>query len=101
MAIIKAVECDKCTKLMKADGTDFFTIYGNVTIGLQGGIMGGANNIEEGKIKGNSYLCHNCFQTLTEEAVMSANGTVITRKAPPYEFDSDDSKSKKTRTATA
>jgi len=99
MAIIKAVECDKCKNLMKADGNDFFTIYGNITIGLQGGIVGGSNNIEEGKIKTNSYLCHSCFKMLTEQAIASASGQTV-RGTPTTVFDDDDSrKPKQTRTS--
>ena len=71
MAIIKAVECDgkDCGKLMKSDGRDFFTISGNLMIGLDGGLIG--NNLEDGKVKSNSYFCSLCFMKIIKEATGS------------------------------
>jgi hypothetical protein len=75
MAVIKAIECDgtDCGKLMKSDSRDFFTIYGNLMIGLDGGLIG--NNLEEGKVVSTSYFCSACFMKI----IQTASNTTTTR----------------------
>lgn len=65
MSIIKAVECDKCEKLMKSNSEDFLTIMGNICLGLNQGLIGD-NLSEDGKVKSNSYFCRSCFASLTK-----------------------------------
>lgn len=69
MGLINAVECDgnDCKVLLRADSEEFFTLYGNLCTGINGGLLG--NNIgEDGKIKGPKFYCFSCFRKETEKA---------------------------------
>lgn len=62
---LEAVKCIQCGKLMDAKSDDFVAIYGNLCIGLHGGLIG--NNFdEEGKLKNISIFCKDCFSEVTE-----------------------------------
>lgn len=40
---INSVRCDHCGKLHEAEGDTFFTVVGNINIGMKGGVVG--NNL--------------------------------------------------------
>jgi hypothetical protein len=40
MEFVRAVKCMSCGKLHASNSDDFFCFYGNVTIGVSGGIIG-------------------------------------------------------------
>lgn len=64
---IKAVECLRCERIMRADGENFFATHGNLTIGLGGGIIG--NNFDDdGMLKNVSIHCIPCYKNLLLEA---------------------------------
>lgn len=68
---LEVVECDKCHKEWKAESDNFFTFYGNVTIGLYGGIIG--NNLEtlvDGtfRVKRALVYCLPCTDEIFKEA---------------------------------
>jgi hypothetical protein len=61
------IKCSVCNKRHFPNEKTFFTFYGNVTIGLFGGMIG--NNLnKDGTIGRLSFLCRTkeCFKYLTE-----------------------------------
>jgi len=53
---VNVVECSKCGAMHLVDGDGFVAIYGNITVGMNGGIIG--DNIDEkGKVIGSVILC--------------------------------------------
>lgn len=58
--------CQSCGKEHDPNGETFFTFYGNVTVGLNGGLIG--NNFDkDGTLARVGFLCtkHKCLKTLT------------------------------------
>lgn len=54
------VKCGKCGKLMDKFSEDFYTVYGNICVGLYGGLVG--DNFAENEYLVNvSILCKDCF----------------------------------------
>jgi len=62
----KTVKCCQCGKEHDSDGEDFFTFYGNLCIGLKGGLIG--NHIHDMRIKRISVLCRTsqCMKYITK-----------------------------------
>lgn len=67
---VESVECSKCGTLHMSDSDDFFVVYGNITIGKTGGVVG--NNLDDkGKVYRSSIYCrhkdclHNVLKQLT------------------------------------
>jgi len=60
------VKCSQCHKLHSSFSEDFFTFYGNVCIGLKGGMIG--NNIVGNRVKRITILCRKpeCMEYLTK-----------------------------------
>ena len=60
------VKCQHCHKEHDKDSQEFFTFYGNVCIGLVGGMIG--NNVMDMKVKRITILCRTkkCMNYLTE-----------------------------------
>lgn len=58
---IVAYRCVKCEKIHTELEQTFFTVYGNITIGMSGGIIG--NNIDEysNEVKNASVYCIQCL----------------------------------------
>jgi hypothetical protein len=61
--IVECIECDKCRKLMKIDSEDFYTIRGNLMIGLNGGLIGNNFDKDDKCVRENCY-CINCFKKI-------------------------------------
>jgi len=64
---IDCFECSECGKLHKIDDDTFFTFYGNVTVGLHGGIIG--NNLdEEGRVVKTTIFCRSisCLKSFVQ-----------------------------------
>lgn len=62
---IKAVECMVCKKLHRMTSEDYYTFYGNVTLGGSGGIIG--NNFgPDGKLERVQHVCASpkCLQDI-------------------------------------
>lgn len=65
-SIIQAVKCFKCSKLHEVDSENFFTIHGNICIGIKGGIIG--NNFDNtGKLLKFDAICKTCLFTFLKE----------------------------------
>lgn len=66
---LEIVECDNCQIEMKVDSKapSFFTFYGNVTIGLEGGIIGNSLD-EQGKVMRGLIYCFRCTDKILNEA---------------------------------
>jgi len=61
--IKNSVQCDKCGSLFDSDSKDFYTIEGNVYIGLEGGTIGNNFALDEcgmTSVKSNHY-CKPCL----------------------------------------
>jgi hypothetical protein len=62
-----AVKCEKCKKLHEVDSEEFVAVYGNICIGLHGGVVG--NNIQGQQLKSTSIYClEPCFLGLFRNA---------------------------------
>ena len=60
---VQAVRCAECEELHAVENKHFIAVHGNLTIGLQGGVIG--NNLEDdGKLKNVTILCVRCFKTM-------------------------------------
>lgn len=57
---VKAVRCVNCQRLHEVTSQDFVAVYGNITVGLSGGIVG--NNIVDNKLINVSVYCSPCFR---------------------------------------
>jgi len=58
--ITQAVTCDKCGDVFKVDGDEFYTITGNIYIGLTGGLIG--DNLDEKRtVIHDVHFCKKCF----------------------------------------
>lgn len=63
MSKIESVKCDKCGRFFDTGSNDFFTIYGNVCRGLEGGIIG--NNLDDDmKVVRENHYCEVCFNNI-------------------------------------
>lgn len=62
----KTVKCNHCHKEHDSNSEDFFTFYGNVCIGLKGGMIG--NHIMDMTVKRVTILCRTkkCMEYLTK-----------------------------------
>ena len=61
--IVECIECNKCKKLMKIDSEDFYTIKGNLMIGLNGGLIGNNFDKDDKCVRENCY-CIDCFKKI-------------------------------------
>ncbi len=53
-------KCHKCSKAHEPKSRDFRVVYGNITVGLAGGIVG--NNLDDdGKVSAASVYCTSCL----------------------------------------
>lgn len=57
---ISSVKCEGCGSIFLDTTEDFFVIYGNITIGVGGGLIGNNFNDEWSLLKSSVY-CHKCF----------------------------------------
>jgi len=56
MSTVEAVKCDVCGTLHELESETYYTVHGNITIGMNGGLVG--NNIDEdSKVIGTSIYC--------------------------------------------
>jgi hypothetical protein len=53
------VICSHCKTKHPTSSEDFFAVYGNITRGLGGGMVG--NNIDHNRVKRVSIYCFGCF----------------------------------------
>jgi len=61
---VPAIKCGVCGKLFPKDSKDFFSVYGNICIGLDRELVG--NNIHEDKgVIDTSFFCKQCFKKVT------------------------------------
>ena len=63
--IVECIECDKCRKLIKIDSEDFYTIRGNLMIGLNGGLIGDNFDKDDKCIRENCF-CIDCFKKIID-----------------------------------
>jgi len=56
----ESYSCSKCGRQHKADSAEFRTVYGDITVGLTGGIVGG-NIDEEGVLFRSMVYCTECL----------------------------------------
>ena len=54
------VKCDHCGKIYDPESFSFYTVQGNIYVGLNGGLIG--NNIWEDDVESNHY----CIECLLE-----------------------------------
>ena len=52
---VSRVTCDKCGRKHVDTDRSFMAVYGNITIGLQGGVVG--NNLQEREVQKVSIFC--------------------------------------------
>ncbi len=52
----ESVKCHGCGKIFESKSNLFFVIYGNITIGLEGGIIGN-NFADDGNLCGATVFC--------------------------------------------
>jgi len=58
---IPCIKCIECGKVHDPNEKTFITVMGNITIGLDGGLVG--NNFDEkGKVFRFTYFCISCFE---------------------------------------
>jgi len=67
MKVKTVIKCDKCNKLHLENSGAFFTVRGNIYVGLEGGIVG--NNLQETPKKdvlvvNDSHYCKVCLRQL-------------------------------------
>jgi len=59
------VRCLGCGKTFPIDSDDYLVVWGNVTRGQHGGIVG--NNLDEdGVVRKVSVFCHSCFKDIPD-----------------------------------
>ncbi len=65
--LVETVRCDKCGKLHDKKSETFVTIYGNICVGVGGGIVG--NNFDDsGNLYRISVFCReSCFQEIMKQ----------------------------------
>lgn len=61
--IYESVQCDSCKKLFTRDSEEFFTIKGNVYIGLYGGVIGDNFDAYD-KIVKQEHFCKQCTKRI-------------------------------------
>lgn len=72
---VPQVKCDSCCKIMPMDSKKFITVYGNICIGINGGII--SNNLvlpndklvndSDIKLKSASVFCNTCFRLIVDD----------------------------------
>jgi hypothetical protein len=67
--LVETVRCDRCNKLHDVNSETFVTIYGNICVGLGGGIVG--NNFDkDGDLERVSVYCKfPCFREVAESVL--------------------------------
>lgn len=63
----RTVRCDRCDSGHSAAGNSFLTFYGNVTVGLTGGIIGNSMDEKRTVTRGLVY-CFRCVDDIIREA---------------------------------
>jgi hypothetical protein len=56
------IKCEHCGKIHDPKNFSFYTVQGNIYLGLAGGLIG--NNIRNGEVKINHYCCDCLFEIL-------------------------------------
>lgn len=87
MSKISGIKCEKCKNIHDQKDDTFFTVSGNILIGLHGGIIG--NNIiskqDSPVIINDSHYCTNCLIKILQESVDESNKpTILNRKPISY-----------------
>lgn len=60
------VQCLECKQLFAMESEDFFVFYGNVTIGIAGGLIG--NNLSDsGQVVRATVVCRDCLPCFIEK----------------------------------
>ena len=67
---IEAVKCMSCGKVHERNSKTFLSVWGNVNIGIEGGIIG--NNIEDGRVERVSIYCIDCFRERINESTVDS-----------------------------
>ena len=64
--ITETIKCDRCGQLFENNSENFYTIKGNINIGLTGGVIG--NNFDEDKktLNRENHYCKFCLCELLE-----------------------------------
>lgn len=75
----KVVKCTGCGNPHDVDSDDFVTIYGNVCVGFEGGIIGNSFN-DDGKLEMIHIFCHKCLIELLTQTWSEVEKNHKTRK---------------------
>ena len=75
MSKIEAYECESCGKLLKPDSENLRTVYGNICVGLQGGIVG--NNLKDSVVFRDAHYCTECLITLIQYKPVSRSSELF------------------------
>jgi len=60
MSIVEVIKCDRCGASHDIDCESFYTVYGNILVGTNGGLVG--NNIaEDGVVLDPVHYCIDCL----------------------------------------
>mgnify|MGYP003985413577 CR=1 FL=1 len=64
---VRAYKCSSCEKILtEGDKNKWFVIHGNITVGVEGGVIGN-NFAENGTLQNVTIMCYSCLSSLIDE----------------------------------
>ena len=63
MSYVQGIKCDKCEKIHDRNSKEFFTVMGNILVGIKGGVIG--NNLnDDGQVVKDAHFCKECMKEI-------------------------------------
>jgi hypothetical protein len=69
---IESIKCESCNDLFPVNSKKFFTISGNIYIGLEGGLIGNVLD-EDKRVAKETHYCVTCFKRIIEDSTKDSS----------------------------
>jgi len=80
LKVVASVKCSVCGAVHSADGDDFITIYGDITIGAKEQVLN-TNFNDKGKLVGTTIVCRN--KTCGQKVIAAFEPKKVMRDGAP------------------